>query len=60
MKAARLSSITVEWLDTVSRPGEAREETIVRLLRERDRERTVPGADDLLARRDATLRLDEL
>jgi hypothetical protein len=60
MKAARLSSITIEWLDTVSRPGEARDETIARLLRERDRVRAVPAVDGLLARRDATLRLDEL
>jgi hypothetical protein len=58
MKPTHLSPITVEWLDTVARPGEAPEETIVRLLRERDRSPTRP--DELLARRDAALRLDEL
>ncbi|MCI4325592.1 MAG: hypothetical protein L3K00_06905 [Thermoplasmata archaeon] len=58
MKPAHLSQITVEWLDTVARPGEAPDETIVRLVRERDR--TTPRPDDLLARRDAALRLDEL
>jgi hypothetical protein len=58
MKPAHLSQITVEWLDQVSRPGESPDETIARLLRERDR--SPPRADALLARRDATLRLDEL
>jgi hypothetical protein len=60
MKAARLSSITVEWLDTVSHPGETRDATIARLLKERDRKRAAPKLEGLLARRDATLRLDEL
>jgi hypothetical protein len=60
MKPARLSSITIEWLDTVSQPGEAREETIARLLRERGHERQVPRVEGLLERRDAALRLDEL
>jgi hypothetical protein len=58
MKPTHLSQITVEWLDRVARPGETPDDTIVRLLRERDR--TPPRPDDLLARRDAALRLDEL
>ena len=59
MKPAHLSQITVEWLDQVAKPGESPDETIVRLLRERDTSRS-PSTADLLARRDATLRLDEL
>jgi hypothetical protein len=58
VKPAHLSQITVEWLDQVAKPGESADETIVRLVRERDTARSPPA--DLLARRDATLRLDEL
>lgn len=60
MKPSHLSQITVEWLDQVGHPGESRDETIARLLRERDTARPMPRSSDLLARRDATLRLDEL
>ncbi|MCI4329427.1 MAG: hypothetical protein L3K01_05740 [Thermoplasmata archaeon] len=59
MKPAHLSQITVEWLDQVAKPGESPDDTIVRLVRERNSDRS-PPAGDLLARRDATLRLDEL
>jgi hypothetical protein len=58
VKPAHLSQMTVEWLDQVAKPGESPDDTIVRLVRERDHRS--PPAGDLLARRDAALRLDEL
>jgi hypothetical protein len=58
--ARQLSRITVEWLDRVARPGEAPDETIARLVSEKDRDGP-PGPDeDLLVRRDALLHLDDL
>jgi hypothetical protein len=59
MARPRLSTITVEWLDSVARPGEARDDTIERLLRDVDHRAPVGPSDDLLARRDALLRLDD-
>ncbi len=59
MARPRLSTITVEWLDSVARPGEARDDTIARLLHDVDHRAPVGPADDLLARRDAHLRLDD-
>lgn len=60
MTARRLSQGTVEWLDSVAQPGEARDETIARLVTERDRELPDRVEEDLLARRDAHLQLDDL
>jgi hypothetical protein len=60
MARARLSSITVEWLDSVARPGERRDETIARLLRDVDHQRPAGPSDDLLVRRDTLLHLDDL
>ena len=60
MTARRLSEATVEWLNRVAEPGEPRDETIARLVVERDREETEQGRDDLLVRRDALLHLDDL
>jgi hypothetical protein len=57
---ARLSPVTVEWLDSVARPGEPRDETIARLLRDVDHQDPVGPSDDLLVRRDVLLHLDDL
>jgi hypothetical protein len=58
--ARRLSQATVEWLSPMARPGESPDDTIVRLVQEVERESTPRTDDDLLARRDALLHLDDL
>jgi hypothetical protein len=55
-----LSTITIEWLDSVAQPGEARDETIARLLQDLDHRAPVSPSDDLLVRRDVLLQLDDL
>ena len=59
MAARPLSRITVEWLDSVARPGESPDETIARLVSEKDHDRIARTDDDLLVRRDAVLHLDD-
>ena len=60
MSERRLSQGTVEWLNSVARAGEARDQTIARLVAELDRDPPGRVEEELLARRDAHLHLDEL
>lgn len=60
MSARPLSRITVEWLDVVARPGESPDETIARLVSEKDHDRLAREDVELLVRRDALLHLDDL